>query len=46
MSKRGGRVFVDTNIIIVAFAYRNCDVLSLIGQLYEEIYIHQMVSVR
>lgn len=43
MSKRSGRVFLDTNIMIIAFAYRNLDVLSLIEQVYEEIWIHQKV---
>lgn len=43
MSKRGGKVFVDTNILFHADAYDLENVLEWIHSLYEEVYIHQMV---
>lgn len=43
MSKRGGKVFVDTNILVYAAAYENENVFEWIHSLYEEVYIHRMV---
>lgn len=43
MNKRSGKVFVDTNILFHADAYELDNVFEWIDQLYEEVYIHQMV---
>lgn len=43
MNKRGGKVFVDTNILIHADAYGLENVFEWIDSLYKEVYIHQMV---
>ena len=43
MNKRGGKVFVDANILVYADAYQADDVFHWIHQLYDQVYIHKMV---
>ena len=43
MSKRPGKVFVDTNILLHADMYQHDNIFDWIDALYEEVYIHQMV---
>lgn len=43
MNKRLGKVFVDTNILLHADMYHHDNIFDWIDELYEEVYIHQMV---
>lgn len=40
MTKRSEKVFIDSNMIIFAAAYKKDDVFDWINQLYSDVYIH------
>ncbi|PIJ98076.1 hypothetical protein [Lysinibacillus sphaericus] len=43
MSKRKGKVFIDSNILILATDYKLINVFDLIDSLYEDVYVHKIV---